>query len=352
MTVKDGNIRAVVVDDSPTARELLVGLFEASGIRVVGVGKNGEDAVQLVSRLRPDVISMDVMMPKMDGLEATRQIMRHFPTPIVVVTTDLMREDTDLTFEALKAGALTAVKKPGLNDTETCDEVVRTVRLMSSVKVVQRWSTDHKPHRQSPVDPAVILDERRTIKMIGIAASTGGPGILAGILKPLPKDFPIPILIVQHVTDGFASGLAQWLDSQVELPVRLAGHGDIPGPGMILMPPDDYHMQINKQGVIELSKAPHYKGLRPSANYLFYSMGRFLGPYTIGIILTGMGDDGSDGLETMHQAGALTIAQNEQSCIIYGMPREAIVRNAVDRVLNPRQISALLSQLSSKPMDR
>jgi len=277
--------------------------------------------------------------------------MRDFPTPIVVVTSDLMREDTDLTFEALKAGALAAVKKPGVDDTETCGEVVRTVQLMSSVKVVRRWSSNQKTHRQSPIDPAVILNERRTIKLIGIAASTGGPGILASILKPLPKDFPIPILIVQHVTNGFAAGLAQWLGQEVELPVRLAGHGDIPEPGTILMPPDDYHIQINRQGIIELSKAPPYKGLRPSANYLFYTMGRFLGPYTIGIVLTGMGDDGSDGLETMHQAGALTIAQNEQSCIVYGMPREAIVRNAVDRVLNPGQISVLLKQLSNKRMD-
>lgn len=338
-------IRVVVADDSQTARELLVALYESAGIRVVGVGKNGEEALQLVKKHNPDVVSMDVVMPKMDGLEATRAIMRENPTPIVIVTASLMRADTDLAFNSLKAGALTAVKKPGLEDPETCDNLIKTIKAMAGVPVIRRWSEDNKQARKKevPFSP----ESEQHIRLIGIASSTGGPGVLASILKTLPRQFPIPILIVQHVTNGFATGLAEWLHEQINLDVMLAGHGDIPKPGAILMPPDDYHMQVSKSGMIELSKAPPHKGLRPSANYLFHSMARFYGATGLGIILTGMGDDGADGMEAMHKSGSITIAQDEESCIVYGMPHEAVKRKAIRRVLTPDQIGEYLVELGS-----
>jgi two-component system chemotaxis response regulator CheB len=337
-------IRIVVVDDSQTARELLVALYESAGLRVVGVGKNGEDAVQLVMTHRPDVVSIDVVMPKMDGLEATRAIMRESPTPIVIVTASLMRADTDLAFEAIKAGALTAVQKPGIEDPETCEKLIETVKLMATVPVIRRW-TEHK-HSGTNIITAPGSDAK-AVRLIGIASSTGGPGVLAQILKPLPRQFPIPILIVQHVTNGFATGLAEWLHEQVNLDVYLAGHGEIPKPGAILFPPDDYHMQVNKNGAIELSKAPPYKGLRPSANYLFNSMARFYGASGMGIILTGMGDDGAEGMEAMHTSGAITLAQDEDSCVVYGMPQEAVKRKAVKRIMTPDQISEYLTAMAA-----
>ena len=334
-------IRIVVVDDSQTARELLVALYESAGIRVVGVGKTGEDAIQLTRKHKPDVISMDVVMPKMDGLAATRIIMREIPTPIVVVTASLLRQDTDLAFSALQAGALAVVLKPGLEDEETVKKLLDTVRAMAGTQLVRRWGDGDKakPYVSLPVTTPV------SISLIGIAASTGGPGVLASILKPLPKDFRIPILIVQHVTNGFASGLAEWLGHETELEVKLAGHGDIPKPGEALLPPDDYHMQLNKSGVIELSKAPPYKGLRPSANYLFNSLARHYGARSMGVILTGMGDDGAEGLEAMHLVGCMNIAQNEDSCVVFGMPAEAIKRKAIRRVLTPEQIAEALLEL-------
>ncbi len=338
-------IRIVVVDDSQTARELLVALYESAGFRVVGVGKTGEDAIQLVIKHNPDVVSMDVVMPKMDGLDATRVIMREHPTPIVVVTASLMRADTDLAFEALKVGALAAVQKPGIEDPETCERLIETIRLMASVHVIRRWSED-KPHAKAGDLISPPTGSGKNIRLIGIASSTGGPGVLAQILKPLPRHFPIPILIVQHVTNGFATGLAEWLHEQMNLDVALAGHGDMPKAGLVLLPPDDYHMQLNKNGAIELSKAPPYKGLRPSANYLFNSMARFYGAGGMGIILTGMGDDGAEGIEAMYRTGAFTIAQDEDSCVVYGMPAEAVKRNAVKRVLNPDQISEYLMNLA------
>jgi two-component system chemotaxis response regulator CheB len=345
MTVNK-EIRIVVVDDSQTARELLVALYESAGFRVVGVGKNGEDALQLVVKHKPNIVSMDVVMPKMDGLEATRAIMREHPTPIVIVTASLMRADTDLAFEALKAGALTAVQKPGIEDPETCDKLIETMRLMASVSVIRRWS-ENKP-RETRQDGLSVLPEGKGVRLIGIASSTGGPGVLAQILKPLPRHFPIPIIIVQHVTNGFALGLAEWLHEQMNLDVMLAGHGDIPKAGLVLLPPDDYHLQVSKSGSIELSKAPPYKGLRPSANYLFNSMARFYGASGMGIILTGMGDDGAEGMEAMRKTGALTFAQDEESCVVYGMPLEAVKRKAIKQSLTPDQISQYLMGMAAQ----
>lgn len=347
---KQHPIRVVVVDDSTTARELLVALLQsAKGIQVVGSAANGEEAVRLVKRLRPDVVTMDVVMPKMDGLEATRQIMHEAPTPIVIVTATLMRDDMDLAFEALQAGALTALRKPGLADPETCQQVVRAVRLMADVPVVRRWGA--KSERHLSTSPRAVVNQTNRwerVQVVGIAASTGGPGALARVLGPLPASFPLPILVVQHVTRGFTSGLADWLNGETALQVELAGHGETPRGGSILLAPDDYHIQINAQGVIELCKEPPYKGLRPSANYLFHALARSYGPRALGIVMTGMGDDGAEGIEALYQAGGLTIAQDKDSCVVYGMPHEAVIRNAIDQVLSLDQIAAVLESLVTK----
>ncbi len=335
-------LRIVVVDDSQTARELLVALYETAGLRVVGVGKTGQDALNLTIKHSPDVVSMDVVMPKMDGLEATHAIMHEHPTPIVIVAAGLMHSDTDIVFDSLKAGALAAVQKPGIEDPATCKKLIETVKMMATVPVIRRWP-EHTRAKKSL--PSLLMGGAKGVSLIGIAASTGGPGVLAQILSPLPKDFPIPILVVQHVTNGFTAGLADWLNEQTKLEVAMAEHGDVPKPGLVLLPPDDYHMQVNKNGAIELSKAPPYKGLRPSANYLFNTMARFYGMGSLGIILTGMGDDGAEGMESMFKAGAVTIAQNEESCIVYGMPAEAVKRKSIKQVLTPDQISQYLMNM-------
>jgi two-component system chemotaxis response regulator CheB len=185
--------------------------------------------------------------------------------------------------------------------------------------------------------------------MIGIAASTGGPGTLAEVLGPLPSDFPVPILIVQHITQGFITGLAEWLNTETSLQVGLAGHGEIPEPGTALLAPDDYHLQVNAGGAIELCKEPPYRGLRPSANFLFHALARSYGPRAVGVVLTGMGDDGAEGLDALHRAGGLTLVQDEESCVVYGMPQEAVHRHAVDQVLTPAQIAVTLAQLAPRP---
>ncbi len=349
-----------MVDDSPTARELLVTILQnAEGIQVVGTGSNGEEAVRLTLRQHPDVVTMDSHMPKMDGMEATRRIMRESPTPIVMVSGSMMREEVDITFEALRAGALTVVSKPGLADPETCDKVVQAVRLMADVPVIHHWGRTRQRFREAATTAKDAQSDATSapdwashvaaldIRVVGIAASTGGPMVLANILGALPADFPLPILLVQHITTGFGPGLANWLNTQTDLRVSLAGHGEMPLGGGVWLAPDDYHVQINARGVIELSKAPPYKGLRPSANYLFHSLASSYGARAVGITLTGMGDDGAEGLEALHRAGGLTVAQEKSSCVVYSMPHEAIVRNAALHVLTPPQIAAMLTQLSA-----
>lgn len=356
-----GDIRAIVVDDSPTARELLVAILQvAEGIRVIGVGAGGADAVRLTRRMRPDVLLMDINMPQMDGLEATRQIMADVPTPIVLITGTLMRSDLDLSFEAIRAGALTVLSKPGLDDPESCEQIVQSVRSMAGVPLVRRWTSkpatpeksllpgslprELQPRRALFNMPLLMEEElRRTFRVIAIASSTGGPAALATILRALPSDFRVPILVVQHVTQGFASGLAEWLDSETKLQVQLAAHGAELRPGVALIAPDGYHMQVNFRGVVELSKEEPYRGLRPSANYLFHSLARVFGARAMGIILTGMGDDGAEGMAALHRSGGFTIAQDEQSCVIFSMPREAIIRDAVDVTFAPDEIAYLLS---------
>ncbi len=368
MNGQNGNLRAIVVDDSPTCRELMVAILQiAEGIQVIGMGSSGEDAIRLVRRMRPDVILMDVAMPGMGGLEATRQVMSELPTPIVLVTGTLMHRDTNLSFKALRAGALSVVAKPGLDDVAACDALVETVRNMARVPVVRRWlpareteaqrpapaARDHPTYATAvPLAPPVrtIGDFiKRPVHVIGIASSTGGPGALAAILSPLPAEFPIPILVVQHVTPGFGAGLASWLDQETRVVVRLAAHGTRPTPGTVLIAPDAYHMQVNFQGIVELSHAEPYRGLRPSANYLFDSLARIYGPRAMGLILTGMGDDGVEGLKKLRQAGGLTVAQDQASCVVYGMPGEAVRCEAVDTVLTLDDIGKTLYSLSDRP---
>jgi two-component system chemotaxis response regulator CheB len=338
-------VRVVVVDDSPTVRRLLVAiLHEAEGIQVVGTGETGKEAIRLTRRMRPDVVTLDLRMPEMDGLEATREIMREMPTPIVIVTGTLMQADIDITFEALRAGALTVVRTPGLADPEGCDKVVQAVRLMAEVPVVHHWGrgNGNRPPFQSR------LNNHRGARMIGIAASTGGPGALATILRQLPADFCVPVLVVQHVARGFVHGLAEWLDGETPLRVGLANHGDTPLPGTVLIAPDDYHLQVNASGIVELCKEPPYKQLRPSANYLFRSLAQAYGPCAAGIVLTGMGDDGTEGLGALRQAGGLTIAQDRASCIVYGMPQAALTQKAARRELTLDQIAMALVRLNGQ----
>jgi two-component system, chemotaxis family, protein-glutamate methylesterase/glutaminase len=342
-------IRVLVVDDSTVVRMILVNMLQSvPGFDVVGEALDGIEAVEMTALLRPDVVTMDIRMPRMNGIEATRQIMRTTPTPIVVVATSIHEADLNIAFAAIEAGALTVVEKPkGLSPEDFLpvrDQLITTVRLMSDVQVVTLWGGGRREvHPSAPAGATGRAITRPGVIVMG--ASTGGPGILHEILRELPADFSIPIALVQHITSGFGQGFAQWLNSVTALQVRIAREGDRLQPGSVLIAPDDAHLQLMKGGYIHLDGSPPVSARRPSVTCLFESAARSFGAASLGIILTGMGDDGVDGLAMLRRYGGRVIAQNEESCIVFGMPKVAIDRGVVDQVMEPREISSLLRSL-------
>lgn len=340
-------VRVLIAEDSAICRMALVSILQTDpGIQIVGTAHNGLEAVQMVEQLRPDLVTMDINMPVMDGYEATRQIMSRMPCPIVMISSFY---DSGHTFDALKAGALTVIKKPTAKDPpETFASIVTQVKLMADVKVLRHWPEDRmKPGTQTAVARSVELAQPKGIKprLVAIASSTGGPGALATILRPLPADFPVPILIVQHISEGFAEPFASWLDRQINLSVRIGRQSDEPKPGQVLIAPDNSHMVVNNRGTIALQKRLPQETICPSANHLFHSVAKAYGATAVGVILTGMGDDGAEGLKELYDAGAYTIAQNKETCVVFGMPAVAIAKGVIKEVQPVDQISNTLSRL-------
>jgi two-component system, chemotaxis family, protein-glutamate methylesterase/glutaminase len=341
------SIRVLVVDDTIVGRELLVAILQSTpGLQVAGIARNGQEAVRLALRLKPDIITMDVHMPEMDGYEATRQIMAENPRPIVMVTGSFAKDEHQLTFNALQAGALTIVEKPTLNEkSEKREHLVAQIKMMAEVKVVRRWARNGERKDRALAIAAPPPGKPSALQLVAIAASTGGPGALATILGSLPAGFGAPILLVQHVTKGFSEGFAQWLDRQTALKVRLGRHGYEPQPGDVVVAPDEYHMIVNHLGLIALTKAPPLFGIRPAADYLFHSVAELYGAAAAGVILTGMGSDGAEGLRALREAGARTIAQDQYSSVVFGMPAVAIEVGAVEQVLPADRIGRALADL-------
>jgi two-component system chemotaxis response regulator CheB len=340
-------IRVLVVEDSPVIRDILTHMLqEADDMEIIGLADDGREATRLAQRLAPDVITMDIRMPRMDGLEATRLIMETCPTPIVIVANSVQDSDFNISFKAIEAGALTVVEKPrGLtgSDYSTIQhQLVAAVRMAAGLKVVARWPT------KSAVVPIPGLSptlQKHRIEVIAIAASTGGPATLRQILGQLPKDFSIPIIVVQHITQGFADHMALWLNSEIPISVAVAKAGNRLEAGKVLVAPSDRHMIVTPSRLISLVDSPPVKGQRPSADRLFLSLTHSYRDTTLGIILTGMGDDGADGFEKLSKSGAYLIAQNEQTSVVFGMPAQAIQRGVVDEVLSPDQIASTLLAL-------
>ena len=327
----------LVVDDSEVARRLLAGIINSdSELEVVGEAASGEEACELATRLQPDVITMDIHMPAMNGFQTTRKIMEESPRPIVIVSSDSNASDVARSFEALEAGALTVLRKPELNgngDRAQVEELTQTVKLMAGVKVFRRRRSRG---RRAPLPPPT---ERRTgIEAVAIGSSTGGPAALRTILETLPTTLPAPILVAQHLAQGFDRGLAEWLDSVSNLRVRLAKDGIRPLPGDVLIAPYGLHLGIDRDRRVKLSDARPIRGHRPAATYLFESVARVYGSGALGVILTGMGEDGTAGLQALKATGARVLAQDEATCVVYGMPGAALRAGVVDESLPVSEI--------------
>jgi two-component system chemotaxis response regulator CheB len=348
-------IHVLVVDDSKVAQMLLVHILESdSQIRIAGVVDDGQAAVHFVTQTPPDVILMDIHMPGMDGFEATRRIMETRPVPIVVCTATANPQEVATTFRVMEAGALACVEKPVGREHPEFERMAAhlrdTVKMMSEVKLVRRWRRAPKavpgvPRRR----PAGVKSPTGGIEVVGIGASTGGPQVLQEIFASLPKAFPVPILVVQHIAHGFLPGLAEWLNQTTAFRVHIGAHGMVPMAGHAYLAPDGFHMGVSASGGIVLTTGVEENHHRPAVAYLFRSLAAVYGPAAIGVLLTGMGTDGAAELRLMKDCGAVTIAQDRETSVINGMPGEATRLGGATHVLPADRIAdQLVSIVNSR----
>lgn len=349
MTTK--KIRVLIVEDSRVVREFLECVIgQDPRLQVAAAVGSAEEALRLLPRLSPDVISMDIRLPGMNGFEATQRIMAEKPTPIVVVSSSVEAEDLKISMNALRAGALTVLEKPvGTSHASyemLAERLCTQLVIMSQVKVIRQYrgrtprlgrESIPKPSPESSCGPWRVL---------GVTASTGGPNALATLLGGLPPTFPLPILLVQHITDSFLGGFVSWLNDVCPLSVKLAQEGVIPAAGEVLVPPPDYHLLL-QGGRLRLSRAEMVCMQRPSGTVLFESMAESLGSQALGVLLTGMGEDGADGLLKIRQAGGYTLAEDESTAVVYGMPAAAVRLGAVCESLPLPAIAPRLLELLS-----
>ena len=337
-------IRVVMADDSPLAREVLRDILTRDGdIKIVGEATNGQEAVEMARRLSPQLITMDLTMPIMDGLSAIEEIMHTKGVPIVVISD---RSDAQTAYRALEVGALEVLPKPGLDD-EDAQRLLARVRLLAGVSVITRL------RRRAPATPALAPARPATVpvcptasrgfqRVVAIACSTGGPQALARLLSKLPKEFPAPILIAQHISPGFIEGMATWLGSLCTLPVSVAQSSERLLPGHIYLCPPDSQINVTAQHRLQLSPGPAQALYHPSCDAMLHSVASVYGADSIGVILTGMGRDGVSGMRAIQLAGGTTLAQDEASSVIYGMNQEAINAGVVQQVLGLDEIPTRL----------
>ena len=383
-------VNALIVDDSAVAREFLAHILSVAGINVIGAVSGGEAAAAFVKQRRPDIITMDIYMPGIDGIETTRRIMETNPVPIVIVSGNWDPGEVETTFRAIEAGALSVVRRPygpgHPRHGETVSELVRTVKLMSEIKVVRRWprkpvsdlqgEKNQKKAFFAPDGPSPVLngspgpvqtednvqtdkERKKNIRFILIGASAGGPPVLQQILGSLtcPEsagnesagNFPFPLLIVQHMAPGFLPGMLDWLGQTSRVRLRIAEDGETALSGTAYFAPDGFQMGLNGDGTIFLKTGPPEHGAKPSISYLFRSVAKnsFAGA-AIAVLLTGMGTDGAAELKLLRDNGSVTIVQDRESSAVYGMPEAAVRLGAAALALPPDQISATLNRFAEK----
>lgn len=339
-------IKVMIVDDSDVSRCLLTHIIDSDPeLMVLNYANDGESALIQLKYQRPDVITMDIIMPKMDGFETTRQIMEERPVPIIVVTADYNPSQVEKSFKAMYAGALAILPKPYGPEhpkyQEMAKQITDTIKLVANVKLIKRTS---KETTGTHVNSSPKAHELAKIEAIAIGASLGGPQALGIILSALNSNFPVPIYIVQHIASGFAKGMVEWLNTMTSLTVSLAKDNEIPLPGHVYISPENSRMEISHDHMIVLKDASKDK-LHPSVAPLFKSMSEAYGPNCAGVMLTGMGKDGAAEMLQMRQKGSFTIAQDEESCVVFGMPKEVINLGGALRVVPLTHIAPLLMEL-------
>lgn len=341
----------LIVDDSQLVRNILKEIFQNDPeLQVIGEAVNGKEAVRLTRELKPDIITMDIQMPEMDGFEATEQIMAYTPTPILIFSSAIDKSEQYTSFKAISLGALENMSKPDITQEgfdNIADTLVKKVKMLSHIKVI--------PHIRAklklPGNETRAMEEKMPLRskvssadlkyrLVAIGTSTGGPMALAKILTSLPTHLPVGIVIVQHISNGFIDSYVEWLSTQTGLKVKVAEHGESITGGTVYFAPDDAQMEVTAKNTIRLDKnLPPWGEFKPSVNHLFNSVGQNLGERSVGVILTGMGDDGARGMDEMYRNGAYTIAQDKETSLIFGMPRAAMENKCVHTVLPLEKIA-------------
>jgi two-component system, chemotaxis family, protein-glutamate methylesterase/glutaminase len=351
-------IRALIVEDSTTVRKRLVDILDSDlDIEIVGEAEDGKRAIELCLQMRPDVITMDMMLPVMSGLSATEYIMAHCPTPILVVSASINRGELFKIYEALAAGALDVLEKPlGLESDGNWERrFISMVKLVARIRVITHPRarlaalSRRKPANVAPADAGAVKPECR---VVAIGASTGGPGAIVQILRQLPAQFRLPILLVLHINEPFGTAFADWLDAQTGRHVLCARDGIQVAAiaGCVALAPGDVHM-IVRDGILRLTHDAERHSCRPSVDVLFESVAEEYGPAAAACLLTGMGRDGALGLLKIRQAGGVTIAQDETTSVVYGMPREAVALGTAMHVLRLDEIATQLAALQTVAME-
>ncbi|WP_349970349.1 chemotaxis response regulator protein-glutamate methylesterase [Pseudomonas caspiana] len=336
-------MKIAIVNDMPMAVEALrrALAFEPAH-EVVWVAGNGAEAVRKCAELVPDVILMDLIMPIMDGVEATRQIMAATPCAIVIVTVD-RQQNMHRVFEAMGHGALDVVDTPAIGAGNPKDAAAPLLRKILNIGWLVR-----PEQRSEQVVSAPVRSSGQRQQLVAIGSSAGGPAALEQLLKGLPVNFPAAIVLVQHVDQVFAAGMAEWLSTSSGLPVRLAQEGEPPRPGTVLLAGTNHHIRLLKNGTLAYTAEPVNEIYRPSIDVFFESVARYWTGDAVGVLLTGMGRDGAQGLKLMRQQGYLTIAQDQQSCAVYGMPKAAAAIDAAVEIRPLETISMRLKEVFAR----
>jgi len=342
-------IRVLIVDDSDFVRTVIKAALAAHpGIEVVGMACDGVEGLQMIGRLRPDVVTLDVEMPRMNGIQVLERAAGKVPVSFLMVST-LTQAGARVTFDALDRGAFDYVTKPTKGMAaktefrkELCEKVIAASRAKGRKPIASRT-------RSSSSAPSLPPSQVKGW-VVAIGISCGGPPTLAKMLPAFPSDFP-PILITQHMPPEFTPSFAKHLDGACAMNVREAKHGDVPEPGTVLVAPGSAHLKLVRTGIklsVQLDSGEKVSGHRPSADVMFDSVARTCGPRAVGVIMTGMGSDGAAGLQRMSQAGAWTIAQDEETCLVYGMPKAAMATGCVDHQLALDKIPLAVAKLMQK----
>jgi two-component system chemotaxis response regulator CheB len=349
-------VGVLVVDDSPICRELICqALARDPDLEILGTCGNGREAVEAARQLRPQVITMDLEMPVMDGLAAVETIMAEVPTPILVLTSDPRYQAPTATCKALELGALALRIKPEVETPEAWN-LAREVKLLSSVKVIRHLRGSHRAPLTMPArTPNPISGTDSSLGIVAIGSSTGGPQVIHKLFSELPEDFPAPIVVVQHINPAFAESLSGWLNSTSRLKVKLAQDGDPLVPGQVLIAPPDKHLVVESRGRVALLSGQPRDGHVPSASWLIETAGRVYKERALGVLLTGMGADGAEGIYQLKRAGGRTLIQSKESCVVFGMPGAALATGAVDMIVHDTDLALVLTRLArgmSPPADR